>query len=1291
MTGSTIKTTITTGVTVGGAIYPSPLTITAAGTVAPTVVNATAVYAAAATPNVSLNNQGAISGGGGGYGGNAMGGDGVDFLASANLTNTGTISGGNAGPYGTSSDQGGIGVNLAAGGTLTNAGTISGGMGGEYAGGNLKAGHGGPGGDGVSMASGTLTNTGAIYGGTGGTGGNSLSGGFGGNGAYGVDLAGGSLINSGTITGGAGGANGGDYAGAGIFLGAGAAAANNATILGGQGGNNTGYNLYGDAGFFAGNGAYGAIVAGGTLTDNGTITGGNGGIAASTDGAGRGGVEIKGGTLIAAGTISGGFNGGGGQADAVVFVGTAAGMLVLEPGAGFSGIVAGDAASVLELGASTTATTLTGLGTQYTGFGQISIASGGNWTLPGSFTGGTGDQAVNVAAGATLTTSGGVIAGGTGLYGTAARAGGAGSGAITLSANDSLINRGSIAGGHGGDSSGSIAAGGGGPGVGIATNDSVTNYGTISGGNGGYNYSTANGGAGGNAVDLAGGTLTNIGSIAGGSGGREAANGLAGVAAGDAMGGFGVDLSAGASVTNDGTITGGFLGGGAYLNGAALINYQNLAGGYRADGAYLINGATLTNNATIAGGSGLGNAIVNGGITGPVGNGVVLKSGAALTNNGTITSGFGGLGALLNDSALINNGTITGGASLTAGASMANYGVLTSSGAGASLATGTTLHNDGAITGGEGADGVDLAAGASLTNLGTIMGGGAFNPGHGGARTYGVDLKAGGQVTNIGTLEGGYEGGGAYLSGGTLLNTGSIEDGAHAVGVLLNGGTLITSGTIAGAASYTRVVPPFTAPNGHIYGGTYTIPGYAAVRFGSIAADLVVDPGAVFTGSVVATATAGDTLELGTGTVAGTLTGLGSSITGFGTIAFDTGADWFLAGNTSGLAGTITGFARGDTIEITGITVTGSSYVNGVLTLTETSGAATLDLPGRFATADFLVTNAAAGADVTLAPICYLPGTLIATPLGEMEVERLAPGDMALTLSGEARRIVWVGTGRVLATRGRRSAATPVIVRKGALGDNVPHSDLRVTKAHALYIDGVLVPVEFLVNHRTILWDDHAQEVTIYHIELETHDVLLANGAPAESYRDDGNRWLFQNANSGWDFPPREPCAPVLTGGAVVDAIWRRLLDRAGPRRSLPLTDDADLHLVVDGRRLNAAERAGDVHVFRLTAAPSSLRIVSRSAAPAELGLARDPRSLGVALRRLVVRKGTRFRAIKADDDRLSDGFHAFEVDSGMRWTDGDAVLQADLYAGVSGPFEVVLHTGGTTLYRADDPVQHVA
>ena len=77
-------------------------------------------------------------------------------------------------------------------------------------------------------------------------------------------------------------------------------------------------------------------------------------------------------------------------------------------------------------------------------------------------------------------------------------------------------------------------------------------------------------------------------------------------------------------------------------------------------------------------------------------------------------------------------------------------------------------------------------------------------------------------------------------------------------------------------------------------------------------------------------------------------------------------------------------------------------------------------------------------------------------------------GEHVITHSGEAKPIKWIGVGKVLATRGQRSAATPVIVRKGALGLNVPTQDLRVTKGHALYIDGVLIPVEELINHRSI-------------------------------------------------------------------------------------------------------------------------------------------------------------------------------------------------------------------------------
>jgi hypothetical protein len=93
------------------------------------------------------------------------------------------------------------------------------------------------------------------------------------------------------------------------------------------------------------------------------------------------------------------------------------------------------------------------------------------------------------------------------------------------------------------------------------------------------------------------------------------------------------------------------------------------------------------------------------------------------------------------------------------------------------------------------------------------------------------------------------------------------------------------------------------------------------------------------------------------------------------------------------------------------------------------------------------------------------------------------------------------------------------------------------------------------------------------------------------------------------------------------------------------------------------------------------VRVVSRAGAPAELGLARDPRVLGVGIRRIAVRQGTRFRVIEATDSALAEGFHAFEPENGLRWTNGNAALSSVLFEGFEGPVELVLHVGCTTHY----------
>lgn len=159
----------------------------------------------------------------------------------------------------------------------------------------------------------------------------------------------------------------------------------------------------------------------------------------------------------------------------------------------------------------------------------------------------------------------------------------------------------------------------------------------------------------------------------------------------------------------------------------------------------------------------------------------------------------------------------------------------------------------------------------------------------------------------------------------------------------------------------------------------------------------------------------------------------------------------------------------------------------------------------------------------------------------------------------------------------------------------------------------------------------------------------------------------------------------------MVDVVWRLLLDRAGGPIRLPITQDARMTLALDGVNVLPVMRRDDVAIFCLERRFDQVRLLSLSAVPSELGLARDARELGIALRRLVVRQGTRFRIVEADDARLTDGFHMFEPDNGMRWTNGDAALPATLFNGFAGSFDLVSHLGGATHYIDDRAVLSVA
>jgi serralysin len=220
-----------------------------------------------------------------------------------------------------------------------------------------------------------------------------------------------------------------------------------------------------------------------------------------------------------------------------------------------------------------------------------------------------------------------------------------------------------------------------------------------------------------------------------------------------------------------------------------------------------------------------------------------------------------------------------------------------------------------------------------------------------------------------------------------------------------------------------------------------------------------------------------------------------------------------------------------------------------------------------------LVTNKATGATDRLtniediqfgAPLCFTTGTRIAViqdgARREIPVERLQIGDLALTAAGGRRAIRWIGH-RTLGTgeAGISPAQWPVRVLKGGFGRDaddrpVPVRDLHLSPGHPVLVRGntpddrgVLVPIMCFVNGTSIA-RRAVTAVTYWHVELETHDILLAEGLAAESYIDGGDRAFFTEASDhALHDPDRVPagwsarCRSVVVGGPVVEAERQRL------------------------------------------------------------------------------------------------------------------------------------------------------
>jgi Hint domain len=135
---------------------------------------------------------------------------------------------------------------------------------------------------------------------------------------------------------------------------------------------------------------------------------------------------------------------------------------------------------------------------------------------------------------------------------------------------------------------------------------------------------------------------------------------------------------------------------------------------------------------------------------------------------------------------------------------------------------------------------------------------------------------------------------------------------------------------------------------------------------------------------------------------------------------------------------------------------------------------------------------------------CFLKGTTIRTVSGDRKIEDLAVGELLPTMFGGLRPIQWIGRYPIKKSDPSKpwvKDVLPIRIAQSALGPNLPHADLYVTAHHSLWIDGVLAPAEALINGTTIVRDEDGEydELEYFHVKLESHDVIYAEGVPAET------------------------------------------------------------------------------------------------------------------------------------------------------------------------------------------------
>lgn len=293
---------------------------------------------------------------------------------------------------------------------------------------------------------------------------------------------------------------------------------------------------------------------------------------------------------------------------------------------------------------------------------------------------------------------------------------------------------------------------------------------------------------------------------------------------------------------------------------------------------------------------------------------------------------------------------------------------------------------------------------------------------------------------------------------------------------------------------------------------------------------------------------------------------------------------------------------------------------------------------------------------------CFAAGTRILTRRGEVAVEDLEVGDEAMALLGGGfSAIKWIGSRQMDCAKSSHPADQwPVRVSAGAFGPGRPHRDLMLSPDHAVFYNGSLIPVRYLENGITVARAP-VESVTYFHVELDRHDVLLAEGLPAESYLDTGNRSDFAGVgrdaasadaheNTSRQIWAEKSCAPLHVSGPVLATARLHLAERAA---EMGLGDDVnpDLRLRIGAHEVRPTLVDGAWH-FELPEMTAGARLVSFCGVPAmTVSGSVDQRCLGVPVTAIQIDG----RPVALDAPFLRAGW--YKAEDGLRWTTGMAQL----------------------------------